>query len=147
MKDGTHVLLFNESNEIFMIFRTDKPIWDLPGGGVEEGESGYEAALRETEEETGFKVLIHEVPVTYAYSQEGKPSRLSHVFIGLVVGGEYQPEFEGNVGQWFPFDSESLPLNEVTTKTRMKLTDIIEGRVKIGDIVEIQIPLETRGGK
>lgn len=38
-----------------------KPLWTFIGGGIEEGESPSEAAVREVEEETGLSVMAREV--------------------------------------------------------------------------------------
>ncbi|OAB76238.1 NUDIX hydrolase [Cochleicola gelatinilyticus] len=48
-------LVYNSKKEILFIRRNGK--WDLPKGKVEKGESYEEAAIRETEEETGVKNL------------------------------------------------------------------------------------------
>jgi ADP-ribose pyrophosphatase YjhB (NUDIX family) len=44
-------LVFNEKNELLMIFRHGK--WDLPKGKLNAGESIENCAVREVEEETG----------------------------------------------------------------------------------------------
>lgn len=44
-------LVFNENNELLMIFRRGK--WDLPKGKLDKGEAIEECAVREVEEETG----------------------------------------------------------------------------------------------
>ena len=49
---GVVVLL--ESHEILLCHVTGQRHWDLPKGGSDEGESPLQAALRETEEETGL---------------------------------------------------------------------------------------------
>jgi 8-oxo-dGTP pyrophosphatase MutT (NUDIX family) len=46
-------LVFNEKNELLMIFR--RGFWDLPKGKVDEGESLEECAVREVQEETGLQ--------------------------------------------------------------------------------------------
>lgn len=46
-------LVFNEKNELLMIFRRGK--WDLPKGKMETGESPETSAIREVQEETGIK--------------------------------------------------------------------------------------------
>lgn len=41
-----------------MVEPTYKPYWDLPGGGVEEGESPRAAVEREVKEELGFTPIV-----------------------------------------------------------------------------------------
>ncbi|MAO71278.1 MAG: hypothetical protein CMD02_02065 [Flavobacteriales bacterium] len=48
-------LVFNDKNQILMIFRNGK--WDLPKGKIELGESTEDAAIREVEEECGIDNL------------------------------------------------------------------------------------------
>lgn len=46
----------NKQEEVLMIELRGR--WDLPKGHIEEGESSYDAALREVEEETGVRAKI-----------------------------------------------------------------------------------------
>ena len=46
-------LVFNEKNELLMIFR--RGFWDLPKGKLDEGETIEQCAIREVQEETGLK--------------------------------------------------------------------------------------------
>lgn len=50
--DAAGGVVKNEKGEMLFIFR--KKLWDLPKGHVDEGESYYNAALREVSEETGI---------------------------------------------------------------------------------------------
>lgn len=66
-------LVWNENNELLMIFRRGK--WDLPKGKIEKGEKIIDGAAREVEEETGVRVAkLEPVPVTtyHAYYLKGK---------------------------------------------------------------------------
>lgn len=51
--------------KILLVKRRDVPVWVLPGGGVDEGESLEEAALREIKEETGLDIEIERALATY----------------------------------------------------------------------------------
>ena len=50
------VLLFNDEDEICVVKSEKYGYMQLPGGGIEDGESIIEALRRETEEETGFLI-------------------------------------------------------------------------------------------
>lgn len=53
---GVRVLLFNERQEICVIKSEKYDYMQLPGGGIDEGESISEGLKRETREETGFLI-------------------------------------------------------------------------------------------
>jgi len=65
--DGSTVVLFKDDTkkEVFLVFRSDYPIWGTTGGAIEKNETPEEAALREAYEETGFKTKITKYCGTY----------------------------------------------------------------------------------
>src|SRR4030042_6444707 len=97
-QNGSFLVLFKDDtkNEIFMVFRTDYPIWVLPGGGIEPGETTKQAVVRETFEETGFITKIVGLVGKYEY-----PHKNSYIYEGRYVSGVFKPEYDGNVGKWF----------------------------------------------
>jgi 8-oxo-dGTP diphosphatase len=60
---GAGILLLNSNNQILLLLRDNKTeipfpgMWDIPGGGVEEGELPEEAVRREMIEELGINNL------------------------------------------------------------------------------------------
>src|ERR1700724_4242082 len=44
-------------NKVLLVKRNDVPVWVIPGGGVDNGETIEEAARRELQEETGLKTI------------------------------------------------------------------------------------------
>ncbi len=73
-------LVKNEKGEVLFIKRNGK--WDLPKGRVEEKETIEQAALRETEEETGVKGLeiLKPLQVTYHFFKRNNKLRLKETY-------------------------------------------------------------------
>ena len=66
-RTSVRVVLLDDADRI-LLFRTVDPTmpelgewWELPGGGVEPGESYAETAVREIREETGFEIDVADV--------------------------------------------------------------------------------------
>lgn len=60
-------LVFNEQQELLMIFRRGK--WDLPKGKLDEGELIEICAVREVEEETGLSNVVLGDLITKTYHE------------------------------------------------------------------------------
>jgi ADP-ribose pyrophosphatase YjhB (NUDIX family) len=55
-----------QQGQVLLTMRSDFPIWCLPGGAVEDGETLAQAAIRETREETGLEVRLTGIVGTYS---------------------------------------------------------------------------------
>ncbi len=49
MRDGAAAVVFDdEKRNVLLVKRRDVPVWVLPGGGIDPGESPEDAAVRES---------------------------------------------------------------------------------------------------
>lgn len=123
-ENGSFVVLFrnDKRDEVFLVHRSDLPLWSLTGGGVETGESPEKTAIREASEETGFKIKILRKAGTYEYidPKTKETTDLNFLYEGRVISGKFTPEFPGCTGQWF--NVNNLP-KDITDKTKQKIQD------------------------
>jgi ADP-ribose pyrophosphatase YjhB (NUDIX family) len=123
--------------KILLTQREDFETWILPSGGVEDGESLAQAAIRETKEETGVDVEL--TRLVGVYSRLGSwSSGYMVLFAAKPVGGEIKcQEGETVAVKWFAFDEIPSPLS-VGHKRRIK--DAIEGASGVVVLQEIILP-------
>ena len=59
LRSGVGIVVLNQKNKIFVAKRIDNPknFWQMPQGGIDEGEDFLSAAYRELKEETGIKTV------------------------------------------------------------------------------------------
>jgi ADP-ribose pyrophosphatase YjhB (NUDIX family) len=58
MRLGAFAVIFDEQDRVLLCHRRDIDAWNLPGGLVADGESPWDAALREVREEVGLETEI-----------------------------------------------------------------------------------------
>ena len=94
LRNGVGIIVLNEDNKIFVAKRIDNPknFWQMPQGGVDEGEDFLSAAFRELEEETSIKKvkLIKEIDEETTYL-------LPKHLLGIIWKGKYK----GQKQKWF----------------------------------------------
>ena len=94
LRSGVGIIVLNKDNKVFVAKRIDNPknFWQMPQGGVDEGENFLDAAYRELEEETSIKnvELIKELDGMITYEL---PDRL----LGIIWKGKYR----GQKQKWF----------------------------------------------
>ena len=94
MRIGVGVVVLNNNNKVFVGKRRDNPIdkWQMPQGGVDDGEDNITAMKRELFEETSITSIkiIKELEQLYQYEL---PSNL----VGIIWKGK----FRGQKQKWF----------------------------------------------
>lgn len=92
----------SDRKKILLIKRRDVPVWVLPGGGIESGESPEEAVARELLEETGVTVTVKRKIAEYI--PINRLTSFSYFFECEHSSGEPQPTDESIDAAYFPVD-------------------------------------------
>ena len=58
---GCFGIVRNNKHQILLVKRRDYPLWDLPGGRLDAGETHEECVIREVREETGYLIQVEDV--------------------------------------------------------------------------------------
>ncbi len=96
------IIFSSDRKSVLLIKRRDIPVWVLPGGGIEPGESPEDAAIRETHEETGYSVNI--ARKIAEYSPSNKLSKHTYFFEMIPISGKPTLGDETAGIQFFPLD-------------------------------------------
>ena len=111
LRTGVGIIVLNKENKLFVAKRIDNPknFWQMPQGGVDDGEDFIQAAYRELEEETSIKNvdLIQELEDSIIYE-------LPDHLLGLIWKGKYR----GQKQKWFVmrFTGDDSEINIKTKK-------------------------------
>ena len=94
LRTGVGVVVLNSKNKVFVGKRRDNPIdkWQMPQGGVDQGETLIQAMKRELAEETSIKniKILRELDYWLEYE-------LPKNLIGIIWQGKYR----GQKQKWF----------------------------------------------
>lgn len=100
------ILLFNKQGQVFVGERLDNPgAWQMPQGGIDEGETQEQAAMRELLEETGTdKAEI------IRFSPEKTNYTLPDHLLGKLWNGKYRGQEQSWVAMRFLGDDSDITL-------------------------------------
>ena len=130
LRNGVGIVVLNNQNKVFVAKRIDNPknFWQMPQGGVDEGEDFLTAAYRELEEETSIKnvKLIQEIDGTLTYE-------LPNHLLGIIWKGKYK----GQKQKWFVMRFLGKD-NDINIKT--KKPEFLEWRwIELDMITEVAV--------
>ena len=110
LRTGVGIIVLNNENKVFVAKRRDNQInkWQMPQGGVDEGETFLEAMKRELEEETSITniEIIKEIRYWLEYD-------LPKNLVGKIWMGKYK----GQKQKWFIVRFKGSD-TEINIKTR-----------------------------
>lgn len=115
---GVNALIF-EDDRVLLALRKDIDWWNLPGGGMEPGETVEEALYREVREETSLDVAIDRLVGVYSKPQK---QEVVLTFLCHVTGGTLTLTEESRDCCFFPIDE--LPENTLP-KHRQRIEDAL----------------------
>ncbi|HUG45357.1 MAG TPA: RNA pyrophosphohydrolase [Sphingomicrobium sp.] len=125
---GAGIMLLNRDGKVFVAARNDnfEDAWQMPQGGLDEGEEPWAGILRELEEETGIaprlveKIAEHPGLLRYELPEEWRGrlwggkwiGQVQHWFLGRFIGSDRdidlateRPEFR----DWKWVEPEEVP--------------------------------------
>lgn len=98
---GVRVFIMDKQKRLLLVKHTvteeGTEFWILPGGGVEENEYSWDAAIREVKEETNLDINV--IDLLYALEEKTEDGlRCTNYFLGEIIDGKIalgkDPEFD-----------------------------------------------------
>ena len=130
---SVNVVVTDDAGRLLLIRRSDNGNWALPGGAIDVGESLAQAAVRETEEETGIRceitglVGIYTNPnhVLHYTSNDEVRQEFSIVLTATRTGGSCATSSESTSVEWV--DAERLTSYRMHPSMRARVDRYLAG--------------------
>ena len=97
--------------EVVLVHRPRYDDWSLPKGKLEPGESFEAGALREVEEETGFRCELGDELSPISYHDRKGRLKIVRYWAMSVLDGEFTPNEEVDVLEWLPLGTAAERLD------------------------------------
>ena len=113
------VIIFDDKKRILLVKQSHegRDIWMVPGGGIEDGESAAQAAVREVREETGLDIEVLRM-IWHVEEVSERGQRFVNFFTARITGGTLE------LGADPEFDEDHQVLREVRFMTRDEVQNI-----------------------
>lgn len=116
IQDNNRILMVQEGQGV------EKELWNIPSGRLENKEKILNAAIREVEEETGYKISISGLLGVYNFISINDDQVIMFCYIGEVVGGSLRYDNNEIINvKWLSFDEiAELSDNKLRTHTLIR---------------------------
>jgi 8-oxo-dGTP pyrophosphatase MutT (NUDIX family) len=127
--------------EIVLVRRRQPPLWALPKGTPDSGETLAETAIRETREETGLQVEIEEPisAITYFFVHgRTRFHKTVHFFLMHAIGGRLEDhDHEFDEVRWVAIDEALRMMTHATERgVVQRASEILSAR---GEVVKLAV--------
>jgi ADP-ribose pyrophosphatase YjhB (NUDIX family) len=131
LRVSVNAFILDSAGRVLLQRRSDNGNWNMPGGGLELGESLSAALHREVLEETGLEVAIERYVGVYSdpattsltYPDGRVVHYVAHVLVCRVTGGVLQQNHESLELGWF--DPNNLP-EPFSAQHRPRIADALQ---------------------
>lgn len=128
---GAFGVILNDTGQVLLVRRRDFPLWDLPGGTLQENELPEIGVRREVREETGLNVTIdHLVGTYFRLLHEDEQS----IFVVTIQGGQMVTSGPATKELAY-FTPTALPKNMVALRPQ-QIADALAGKHDLHPIIE-----------
>ncbi len=103
MESVAGIVFSPDRTQVLLILRRDVPVWVLPGGGIDPGETPEDAVVREILEETGLTVKIDSLVGTYF--PINRLAKTTKLYTCSVLAGQTEITSETKGVHFFPLSS------------------------------------------
>jgi ADP-ribose pyrophosphatase YjhB (NUDIX family) len=123
---GVRGVVIDGQDRVFLVKHTYVSGWHLPGGGVEPGETVFDALARELKEEGNIEVVG--TPIQFAVYFHPTVSKRDHVVLFVVrdFGQPASPVPDNEIMAHGFFPRDALP-PDTTRATRARIAEVMTG--------------------
>lgn len=113
-KSAGVLLLRDERGEFVLLGLMGRNAWDLPKGGIEDGEEPFETAKRELKEEAGVTDVtwVQTDPIVVNYQLRSKQEKQVSFFVGTTTKSKITISKEHQSYRWIPVSEAKTFLPE-----------------------------------